>query len=247
MLLKKIEIEKLMNPCAVVGFWPANRSVSGEDIEIFEDDSRSASFNVLHMLRQQEVQDDGVYKSLADYIAPKGVSDYIGMFACTAGTGLEAYCASLEASGDDYTSILVKSLADRIAESLAEKLHEDIRTLDEYWGYNHQVHDLDAKLAVKYQGIRPAPGYPSQPDHTESDILFSLLNATSLVGISLTESKAMTPSASVSGLYLSHPDAKYFQLGNIDKDQILNYAARKSMPVEEVEKWLSQNLSYERV
>ena len=200
-----------------------------------------------HNLRQQAVKPaDRVNWCLGDFVAPKGsgVKDYIGAFAVTAGLGIDARVAAYEKAHDDYSSILLKALADRLAEAFAERLHERVRK--EFWGYaRDEALGNEELIAEKYRGIRPAPGYPACPDHTEKGPLFALLNAQA-VGITLTESFAMLPAAAVSGFYLSHPQSTYFAVGKVDKDQIEDYARRKGMTVAEIERWLSVNLAYER-
>ncbi len=244
-LLDKIISEKLLTANGVVGLFPAN-SVGLDDIEVYTDESRNGVKRVLHTLRQQMQKSQGEPNiALADFIAPKetGVEDYIGMFAVTAGIGIEKLVKKFEKDHDDYNSILVKAIADRLAEAFAEHLHELVRK--EYWGYAADENFSSEELVKeKYDGIRPAPGYPAQPDHTEKPIIFSLLNAERNTGIKLTESMAMYPAASVSGLYLSHPKAKYFNVGKIEKDQVLDYHRRKGMSVDEIEKWLGPILNY---
>lgn len=244
-LLDKIINEKLLIANGVIGIFPAN-SVGVDDIEVYTDESRTGVKRVLHTLRQQiqkSAKEPNI--ALADFIAPKesGVKDYIGMFAVTAGIGIEKLIEKYEKENDDYSSILVKALADRLAEAFAEHLHELVRK--KYWGYaadeNLTNNDL---IKEKYIGIRPAPGYPAQPDHTEKKIIFSLMDVERNTQIKLTESLAMYPAASVSGLYFAHPEAKYFSVGKINKDQVLDYHRRKGMSVEDVEKWLSPILGY---
>jgi 5-methyltetrahydrofolate--homocysteine methyltransferase len=244
-LLDKIIFDKLLTANGVIGLFPAN-SVGCDDIEIYVDESRSGVKRVLHTIRQQiEKSKDEPNIALADFIAPKetGVEDYIGMFAVTAGGGIENIVEQFEKDHDDYNSIMVKAIADRLAEAFAEHLHQLVRK--EYWGYaadeNYSNEEL---IKEKYIGIRPAPGYPTQPDHTEKPIIFSLLDVEKNAGIKLTESMAMYPAASVSGLYFSHPEAKYFNVGKIEKDQVLDYHRRKGISVEEIEKWLSPILNY---
>ncbi|MEO7296037.1 MAG: vitamin B12 dependent-methionine synthase activation domain-containing protein, partial [Candidatus Limnocylindria bacterium] len=224
---------------------PAN--TIGDDIIVYRDDNRREELTRLPMLRQQEVIADGKpNRSLADFIAPteSGVPDYIGMFAVTAGIGVDALVRSFEVDHDDYNAIMVKALADRLAEAFAEYLHSQAR---KDWGYgNKESLTHDDLVAEKYRGIRPAYGYPACPDHTEKFKLFDVLEA-GRQGITLTESAAMLPAASVSGLYFSHPEAKYFNVGRIDRAQVESYAKRKGMPVEEVERWLAPNLSYDAV
>ncbi len=200
-----------------------------------------------HMLRQQaEKTVNQPYYSLADYIAPvdSGVKDYIGAFAVTSGIGLDEMVKKFESEHDDYNSILAKAITDRLAEAFAEKMHELIRK--EYWGYGkNEILTAEQIIKEEYTGIRPAHGYPACPDHTEKRILFDLLNAEKDAGIKLTESFAMYPASSVSGLYFSHPEARYFNVGKLAKDQVTDYAKRKGMSIEEIEKWLAPNLAYE--
>ena len=243
-LLDEIIAEGHLTANAVVGLFPANST--GDDIEVYSDESKQGVLTVFHTLRQQMQKTEGQPNiSLSDFIAPKetGVTDYIGAFAVTAGIGIEKIVDKYEKNHDDYNSILVKSLADRLAEAFAEHLHELVRK--KYWAYaadeNLKSEDL---IKEKYIGIRPAPGYPAQPDHTEKPIIFSLLEVEKNAGIKLTESMAMYPAASVSGLYFAHSGAKYFNVGKIDKDQVLDYHRRKGMSVEEIEKWLSPILNY---
>jgi 5-methyltetrahydrofolate--homocysteine methyltransferase len=244
-LLDKIINEKLLTANGVVGLFPAN-TVGIDDIEVYSDESRSGVKRVLHTIRQQmQKSKDEPNIALADFIASKesGVEDYIGMFAVTAGLGIEKLIDKFEKDHDDYNSIMTKALADRLAEAFAEHLHELVRK--EYWGYasDEKLSNEDL-VKEKYIGIRPAPGYPAQPDHTEKPIIFSLLNTEKNTGIRLTESLAMYPAASVSGLYFSHPETKYFTVGKIGKDQVLDYHRRKGMSVEEIERWLSPILNY---
>lgn len=244
-LLEKITSEDLLTANGVVGLFPAN-SVSFDDIEIYSDEKRRGVKRVLHTIRQQmlkSVQQPNI--ALADFIAPKnsGVEDYIGMFAVTAGIGIEKLVEKFEKEHDDYNIILTKAIADRLAEAFAELLHEKVRK--EFWGYAELENISNEELIQeKYVGIRPAPGYPAQPDHTEKQIIFSLLDAERNTGIKLTDSMAMYPAASVCGLYFSHPKAKYFTTGKIGKDQVLDYHRRKGMSIEEVERWLSPVLNY---
>ncbi len=244
-MLQQIIDEGWLKARAVVGLFPAN-SV-GDDIEIFADESRSQVRTVLHNLRKQSRQPAGKYnESLADYVAPKetGIPDWIGGFAATAGIGIDDKLAEFSADHDDYHAIMLKALADRLAEALTEWLHWKVRT--ELWGYAmDEKLDNDALIAEQYQGIRPAMGYPASPDHTEKDLLWELLDAEANTGIWLTESKAMVPTAAVSGLYFAHPSARYFAVGKVNRDQVEDYARRKGMPVEAVEKWLGQNLAYD--
>jgi len=244
-LLDKIISEKLLTANGVIGLFPAN-SVGNDDIEIYSNESRTGVRRVLHTIRQQIQKSQSEPNiALADFIAPKenGVEDYIGMFAVTAGVGIEKIVAQFEKDHDDYNSIMVKAIADRLAEAFAEHLHKLVRI--EYWGYAPDENFTNEDLVKeKYVGIRPAPGYPAQPDHTEKPIIFSLLDVEKNAGIKLTESMAMYPAASVSGLYFSHPESKYFSVGKIEKDQVLDYHKRKGMSVEEIEKWLSPILNY---
>jgi len=243
-LLKEIVSKKLLQANAVIGFWPAN--AVGDDIELYTDETRTKVLDTIYTLRQQAEKPKGEpYYALADFIAQKdtGIADYWGGFAVTAGLGCDELVAKFEADHDDYNSIMAKALADRLAEAFAEKMHELVRR--EYWGYAKDEHlSSEDMIREKYQGIRPAPGYPACPDHTEKWTLFKLLNAEANTGIYLTESLAMMPASSVSGFYFAHPQSKYFGLGKITKDQVEDYAERKKMPLEEVERWLSPNLSY---
>ena len=246
-MLKRIVAEGWLRASGVVGLWPA--SSLGDDIEIYADDTRSATLATVHTLRQQTSQDRGRPENyaLADFIAPKssGVADYLGGFAVTAGLGIEERVAAFEAAHDDYSAVMLKILADRLAEAFAERLHEHVRR--ELWGYApDEVLDNAALIAERYQGIRPAPGYPACPDHTEKGTLFELLGAEAKAGIELTESFAMLPGASVCGFIFSHPAARYFGVGKIDRDQVEDYARRKGMSIAEVEYWLAPNLGYQR-
>ncbi|MEN3339252.1 MAG: 5-methyltetrahydrofolate--homocysteine methyltransferase [Acidobacteriota bacterium] len=242
-LLTQIMEGKLLTARGVYGFWPAN--TIGDDIVVYADDSRRVELARLPMLRQQEVIADGrPNRSLADFIAPldTGVPDYLGMFAVTAGLGAEDLVRRFEQDHDDYNAIMVKALADRLAEAFAEYLHAKARR---DWGYGEQEQlSNDELVAEKYRGIRPAYGYPACPDHTEKQKLFDMLDA-GRQGLTLTESFAMLPAASVSGLYFSHPQAKYFNVGRIGRDQLESYAARKGMPIETAERWLAPNLAYD--
>ena len=246
-MLKAIVSEKWLRAAAVVGFWPANSI--GDDIDLFTDVSRTSKLTTLHTLRQQIARDPSrkrAHTALCDFIAPKetGLADYIGGFAVTAGLGEEQAMQSNIASTDDYSRIMLKALADRLAEAFAERMHERVRK--ELWGYAGSEALIKADLiAEKYRGIRPAPGYPAQPDHTEKAQLWELMNVTENAGITLTESYAMWPGASVSGLYLSHPDSHYFGVGKIERDQVADYAARKGWALEEAERWLAPVLNYD--
>ncbi|NBC64619.1 MAG: methionine synthase, partial [Bacteroidetes bacterium] len=245
-LLDKIINDNLLTANGVLGLFPAN-SV-GDDIEIYTDNSRTEVRTVFHALRQQSKKRSGQpNKALSDFVAPKetGIQDYMGAFAVTTGHGVDELVAKFHEDHDDYNAILVKALADRLAEAFAEYLHREVRT--DFWGYSpDEDFDNEELIREKYDGIRPAPGYPAQPDHTEKRILFDLLDVEEAAKITLTEHLAMSPASSVSGLYFAHPDSKYFNLGNIQKDQVEDYAERKGMSVEEVEKWLGPNLSYEK-
>ena len=242
-LIDKVIDEKLLYANAIVGIYPAN-SVK-DTIEIYADESRSKVLKSFHCLRQQGKKGKGIPNlSLADFVAPKGTGgDYMGAFAVTAGIGIEPLIDEYERDHDDYHSIMIKAVADRLAEAFAELMHEKVRK--ELWGYaGDERYDNDALIRELYQGIRPAPGYPACPDHTEKQTLFDLLEVEKNTGISLTESYAMYPAASVSGFYFMHEEARYFGLGKIQKDQVTDYAFRKRMSLEEAEKWLAPNLSY---
>jgi len=243
-MLQQIIDQKWLRASAVVGLFPAN--AVGDDIQVFDDDSRTRVRLTLHNLRKQGKQPSGKYnESLGDYIAPKdsGIADYIGGFACTAGIGIDEKLAEFDADHDDYHSIMLKALADRLAEALTEWLHEKVRK--DLWGYGaDESLSNDELIEEKYQGIRPAMGYPASPDHTEKDLLWELLDAEANTGIWLTESKAMVPTAAVSGLYFAHPQARYFAVGKLNRDQVADYAARKGVDVATMEKWLGPNLAY---
>ncbi|WP_341903024.1 methionine synthase [Fluviicola taffensis] len=241
-MLKQIVDEKWLTAKAAFGIFPAN-SVD-DDIEIYSDEERTSVLGIQHSLRQQTKKAQGQPNlSLADFIAPKenGLIDYLGAFVVTAGHGIDAHVKRFEEDHDDYNSIMIKALADRFAEAFAEFLHAKVRR--ETWGYaNDETLDNDALIAEKYKGIRPAPGYPACPDHTEKPNLFKLLNAEELSGVSLTETLAMWPAASVSGWYFAHPDSKYFGLGKVTLDQVDNISSRKKMDLNEMKRWLSSNL-----
>ena len=245
-MLSEILTNKTLKGRAVIGLFPANQ-VNDDDIRIFRDASRNEVLMTVHQLRQQTQKTEGKYNhSLADYIAPleSGKADYIGGFAVTAGIGIDKLVEQYEADHDDYRSIMVKALADRLAEAFAERMHQRIRT--EFWGYaSEEALDNNALIAEQYQGIRPAPGYPACPDHTEKSLLWELLDAETNSGISLTESFAMLPTAAVSGWYFSHPDSQYFGIAKIAEDQVEDYAKRKGMELKEMERWLAPNLGYE--
>jgi 5-methyltetrahydrofolate--homocysteine methyltransferase len=236
--------EKLLRANGVYGFWPAN--AAGDDILVYAPDADRHELTRFHTLRQQwERKGTDHFLSLADFIAPvkSGRVDYLGAFAVTAGLGIEPVLEQFQREHDDYQSILLKALADRLAEAFAEALHQQVRR---DWGYGcDERFSNDELIDEKYRGIRPAPGYPACPDHTEKRILFDLLQAEKNTGIRLTESYAMYPAAAVSGLYFAHPQARYFAVDRITKDQVESYAARKGMTVAQLERWLSPNLGYE--
>ncbi len=237
--------EKKIHAKGVIGFWPANRV--GDDIEIYEDESREKVLTRVHHLRQQDDKaPDKPMMCLSDFIASKesGIPDYIGGFAVTAGHNADELAKEYEAANDDYSAIMVKILADRCAEALAERMHERVRK--EFWGYqtDEQLTNEDL-IKERYQGIRPAPGYPACPDHTEKPELFRLLEAEANAGMELTESYAMLPAAAVSGWYFAHPESKYFAVGKISVDQVEDYAKRKGMKKSDVERWLMPNLAYD--
>ncbi len=246
-MLERIIEENWLIAQAVIGFFPAN-TVGHDDVELYGDDTRDAATWKLHFLRQQMLKNSSRGNfSLADFIAPKdtGVADYIGGFAVTAGIGMRERVDAFKAAGDDYNAILLEALADRLAEAFAERMHERVRR--EFWAYavDEELENKDL-IKEKYQGIRPAPGYPACPDHTEKSTLFKMLDVVDKTGISLTQSFAMLPAASVSGFYFSHPDSQYFGIGKVSKDQVESYAKRKGISVEEAERWLAPNLDYER-
>jgi 5-methyltetrahydrofolate--homocysteine methyltransferase len=242
-MLKKIVAEKWLVARASIGFWPANSET--DDIVLFGDKARKFPLATLHTLRQQMSRENNRPNlALADFIAPRGTADYIGGFAVTAGIGEEKYIKQFEDAKDDYSAILLRALADRLAEALAERMHERVRR--EYWAYapdesltNEQI------IAEAYRGIRPAPGYPAQPDHTEKGTLFKLLDAEARIGVKLTESYAMWPGSSVSGLYFAHPESRYFGVGKIERDQALDYAQRKGWTLDIAERWLAPLLNYD--
>ena len=244
-MLKQLIEENWLTANGVVGFWPAN-SV-GDDIELYTDDTRSTHLTALHTLRQQMARGQGKANlALADFVAPKetGLADYIGGFAVTAGIGEEDVARRFERASDDYSKIMVKALADRLAEAFAEALHAKVRR--ELWAYAPDEKLSNEQLiAEDYAGIRPAPGYPAQPDHTEKGTLFRLLDAEQATGLKLTESYAMWPAAAVSGLYFSHPESRYFGVGKIGRDQVADYAARKGWTIAQAERWLAPILNYD--
>ncbi len=243
-MLARIVQEGLFQASGVVGFWAANSDA--DDIVLFTDDTRSAELARLHTLRQQMLKSEGKPNlALSDFVAPVGeAADYMGAFAVTAGHGESALSMSYKQAGDDYSAILATTLADRLAEAFAEVMHARVRR--ELWGYApDESLAVDDLLAERYRGIRPAPGYPAQPDHTEKATLFRLLDAEHATGMSLTESFAMAPPASVSGLYFAHPEAHYFGVGKIDADQTADYARRKGWELKTAERWLAPILNYE--
>ncbi len=243
-MLEKMVTEKWVTARAVIGFWPA--AAVGDDIVLFRDDSRANPLATLHTLRQQLAKREGRYNlALSDFVAPmeSGIADYVGGFAVTTGIGEDEKIAEFKAAHDDYSSILFKALCDRLAEAFAEQMHHRVRT--GFWGYETEE-DLSNEdlIAEKYRGIRPAPGYPAQPDHTEKATLFELLDAEARIALKLTESFAMWPGSAVSGLYFSHPESAYFGVGRVERDQVEDYAARKGWSVEEAERWLAPILNY---
>jgi 5-methyltetrahydrofolate--homocysteine methyltransferase len=243
-LLDDIVARKLLTARGVYGLFAAN--AVGDDVQLYADESRQAPLARFHFLRQQAASEKGgPNRSLADFIAPEGsgLRDHIGAFAVTTGIGLQELCDSFRAKHDDYNAIMAEALADRLAEAFAEYLHKRAR---EDWGFG-KSEDLtvDQLIAEAYRGIRPAAGYPACPDHTEKGPLWKLLDVTKSTGMRLTESFAMWPGSSVSGLYFAHPEARYFTLGKIDRDQVASYRERKGMTTQEVERWLGPNLGYE--
>jgi len=247
-LLREIIADKSLNLKGVVGIFPANRTDDGEDVLIFENEEDRATGNPMQkfcMLRQQaEKESDEPYQSQADFIAPAGYKDHLGMFAVSC-FGCDKLVDKYEAEQDDYNKIMSQALADRFVEAFAEYLHRRIRT--EMWGYapDENLNEEDL-LKIKYDGIRPAPGYPSQPDHTEKRTMWDVLKATELAGIELSESYSMMPAASVSALVFAHPDSSYFAVGQVGKDQVESYAGRKGMDLPLCERWLSPILNYDR-
>ena len=244
-MLDKIVAERWFTASAAFGFWPA--AAEGDDIRVYADEGRSNPIATLHTLRQQLSKREGRFnEALSDFVAPRGsgLADYIGAFAVTAGIGEDAVAERFKRANDDYSAIMVKALADRLAEAFAERLHQRVRR--EFWGYAaDEALRAEDLIAEKYRGIRPAPGYPAQPDHTEKGTLFHLLEA-ERIGVKLTESFAMHPGAAVCGLYFSHPQSHYFGVGKIERDQVEDYAKRKGWSLVEAEKWLAPILNYER-
>jgi 5-methyltetrahydrofolate--homocysteine methyltransferase len=243
-MLDRIVREGALEAKAVYGFFPAN--AVGDDIALYVDESRSAERGRVHTLRQQwERKGQDVFHALSDFVAPveSGRKDYLGAFACTAGHGCDELCRGYDAEHDDYSSIMAKAMADRLAEACAEWLHARVRR---EWGYGRDERlSADDLIEERYRGIRPAPGYPACPDHTEKRSIFAWLGAEKGAGMTLTESCAMLPAASVSGLYFAHPESRYFAVDRITREQVEAYAARKGMPVSEVERWLAPNLGYD--
>jgi 5-methyltetrahydrofolate--homocysteine methyltransferase len=245
-LLDRIISEKLLTARGVYGFFGAN--AAGDDVELYRDSVDAKALETFHFLRQQANREGAEpCRSLADFIAPKesGLADTMGAFAVTSGVGLKELVEGSKAKHDDYNAIMAEALADRLAEAFAECLHKRVR---EEWGYGkcENLTNVDL-IEEKYRGIRPAPGYPACPDHTEKGILWRLLDVEENTGIKLTESFAMWPGSSVSGFYFAHPESRYFQLGKIGSDQVMDYAARKGMSVAEAERWLAPNLNYDPV
>jgi 5-methyltetrahydrofolate--homocysteine methyltransferase len=243
-MLDQLIEEKWLTASGVIGLFPAN--AVGDDIEVYTDETREALRSTLHQVRQQTEHRPGVpHRSLADFVAPRetGLHDYVGAFAVTAGLGSEAKVKEFKAALDDYSAIMLEALADRLAEAFAERLHQRVRT--EFWGYaTGEALDNEALIKEQYVGIRPAPGYPACPEHTEKQAIWELLDAEANTGVQLTESMAMWPGASVSGLYFAHPQSQYFVVGKLGRDQVEDYAKRKGWSVAEAEKWLSPNLGY---
>jgi 5-methyltetrahydrofolate--homocysteine methyltransferase len=246
-MLKQIIDEKWIQANGVIGLFPAN--ADGDDIIVFSNEERKTKRAVFHTLRQQTKKPAGQYNmALSDFVAPlsSNVKDYIGTFAVACGVGIDKHVAAFEANHDDYSAIMLKALADRLAEAFAERLHQRVRK--EFWGYAADEHFAnDELIKEEYAGIRPAPGYPAQPDHTEKNTIWDLLDVEKNAGITLTESLAMVPTAAVSGLYFSHPTSQYFGIGKIQRDQVEEYAQRKGMSIDETERWLSPALGYEPV
>ena len=243
-LLDRIIAEKLLTARAVYGFFAAN--AVGDDVELYTDGGRGEILDRVHFLRQQSDREGNEpCRSLADFIAPveTGLGDTIGAFAVSSGFGLKNLVEQFKAAHDDYNAIMAEAIADRLAEAFAECLHKRVR---EEWGYGRDENlRNDELIHEKYRGIRPAPGYPACPDHTEKGIIWRLLDVYAKTGIEITESFAMWPGSSVSGFYFAHPQSRYFSLGKIDRDQVEDYAGRKGMSVTEVERWLGPNLNYD--
>ena len=245
-MLDRIVQHKWLQARAVVGFWSAN-STTDDDIILNGDGSTDKQGIIIHTLRQQMVRDRGRPNyALSDFVAPQstGIIDYAGGFAVSTGFGIDEKVARFEAAHDDYSAIMLKALADRLAEAFAEHMHQRVRR--EFWGYATDE-DLDNDQLIKesYRGIRPAPGYPACPDHTEKGTLFDLLQVESSIGVQLTESYAMFPAASVSGFYFAHPASRYFGVSKVQRDQVENYAKRKGWDIEQTERWLAPVLGYD--
>ena len=242
-MLRRMIDEKWIEARAVFGLFPANRV--GDDIALYADETRAAPLMTWHNLRQQMARPEGQPNwCLADFVGPAGVQDYVGAFVVTAGIHEDDKAKAFEAAHDDYSAILFKALCDRLAEAFAERLHQRVR--QEFWGYGADERLSNEQLIrEEYRGIRPAPGYPACPEHSEKGALFDLLDAQDQIGVKLTETYAMWPAASVSGFYLAHPDARYFAVAKIDRDQVADYARRKDWDVATAEKWLAPNLGYE--
>jgi 5-methyltetrahydrofolate--homocysteine methyltransferase len=247
-MMKEIIADKSMFLKGVVGLFPANKSEDGEDVHLYCNEQDRASGKVSHtfcMLRQQaEKENDEPFLSMADFVAPAGYKDHLGMFAVSC-FGCESLVQKYESQNDDYSKIMAQALADRFVEAFAEYIHREIRI--NLWGYakDEKLNQSDL-LKIKYEGIRPAPGYPSQPDHTEKITMWSCIDVKNLAGIELSESLSMIPAASVSALVFAHPQSKYFSVGQIGKDQVDNYAKRKNYEISAMERWLSPILNYER-
>jgi 5-methyltetrahydrofolate--homocysteine methyltransferase len=245
-MLDAMIAEKWVRADGVFGLFPAS-TVDDDDIEVYTDEHRTQVLTTLRQVRQQTEHRPGVpHRSLADFVAPKstGLHDYVGAFAVTAGLGIGDKIREFKAALDDYSAILLESLADRLAEAFAERLHERVRT--EFWAYQPNENlDNAALIQERYVGIRPAPGYPACPEHTEKATIWDLLDVEENTGIELTESMAMWPGAAVSGLYFSHPQSQYFVVGRLARDQVADYAERKGWTLAEAERWLSPNLGYD--
>ena len=243
-MLTQIVEEQWLGARGVVGFFPA--AAVGDDIELYTDDSRSqVAARLYHLRQQRSLRADLANGCLADFVAPAdtGIPDYMGAFAVTTGLGIEEHVARFEAAHDDYSAILLKALADRLAEAFAERLHQRVRR--EFWGYApDEALDNQALIAESYQGIRPAPGYPACPDHTEKATLWDLLDVPNTAHMELTEAFAMLPTAAVSGWYFSHPSSRYFAVGKLGRDQVEDYARRKGWTFAKAERWLGPNLGY---
>ncbi|WP_417538325.1 vitamin B12 dependent-methionine synthase activation domain-containing protein, partial [Marinomonas sp.] len=239
-MLEKILNEKWLTARAVIGLFPAN-SVDFDDIDIETDEGTVR----LHHLRQQMERAGNHNFALSDFVAPKGtVQDYMGGFAVTAGIGIDPYVEAFEKAGDDYSAIMLKALADRLAEAFAERMHERVRK--EFWGYAaDEALDNEDLIRERYKGIRPAPGYPACPDHTEKGLLWEILKPDERIGLNITESFAMFPTAAVSGWYFANPESRYFGVSDIDRDQVADYARRKGWTIEQTERWLAPILGYD--